>query len=217
VIVQSEIERAITLGRKLQDLIVKRQTLTLGISANKSPDRDKLLAAFWALVVDYHEGMLGPMRDKLYGSAFALLRPTVEALIRAHVVLMGSQGVVNEIITDTYKTNFKTVAAEIDAAFGYKRPGIERGLFDKFLNERGRGVLHAFTHSGLPQLGRRFNDHDLDCHFEDEEVINFAHIATSALWMVTNLVAHQFGFNDEAGEADRLFREWGAAKAAAQS
>lgn len=91
-----------------------------------------------------------------------------------------------------------------------------KGLFAKFLNEEGRGVLHAFTHSGLPQLGRRFKGADLDVHFEDEEVINFAHISTSALWMVTNLLANQFGFSDEAREADLLFRDWGAGAAAGQ-
>jgi hypothetical protein len=65
VTVQSEIERATVLGRRLQDLLVDKQ-LALGTT----PQRDKLLAAFWALIVDYHEGMLGLMRQKLYGSAF---------------------------------------------------------------------------------------------------------------------------------------------------
>jgi hypothetical protein len=206
---QAEIERCTALGRKLQDLLVGKQ-LVLGTT----PQRDKLLASYWALVVDYHEGMLGLMRQKLYGSAFALLRPTVEALVRAHVVLMASQDVVDEIIADDYKTNFKTIGAEIDTAFGYKRPEAEQGLFEKFLHEEGRGVLHAFTHSGLPQLGRRFNGADLDVTFEDEEIINFAHISTSVLWMVTNLLTNQFGFKEESKEADRLFREWGAGNAA---
>lgn len=144
---QKELERCLTLGRKLQDLIANKQRLTLGTSPGKTPDRDKLLAAFWSLVVDYHEGMLGLMTQKLYGSAFALLRPTVEALVRAHVVLMASQDVVDAIIADTYKTNFKTIGAEIDAAFGYKRPEVEQGPVRK-VPERGgpwsSARLHAF-------------------------------------------------------------------------
>jgi hypothetical protein len=84
-VLQAEIERCTVLGRRLQDLFVDKQ-LTLGMTPEKTPDRDKLLIAFWGLIVDYHEGMLDLMRQKLYGSAFALLRPTMEALIRAHVV-----------------------------------------------------------------------------------------------------------------------------------
>ena len=88
--VQNEIDRATALGCRLQDLLVGKQ-LTLGMTAQNTPDRDKLLAGHWALMVDYHEGMLGLMKQKLYSSAFALLRPTMEALIRAHVILFALQ------------------------------------------------------------------------------------------------------------------------------
>lgn len=141
VTVQSEIERATVLGRRLQDLFVGKQ-LTLGMTPEKTPDRDKLLAAFWALVVDYNEGMLGLMRQKLYGSAFALLRPTMEALIRAHVVRGFPQADVDRIKSDRYTTDFGKIGAEIDSSFGYP------GIFTRFLKDKD--VLHSFTHSGMP-------------------------------------------------------------------
>ena len=208
---QHEIERATVLGRKLQDLLADKR-LTLGMTPDRTPDRDKLLASYWALVVDYHEGMLGLMRQKLYSSAFALLRPTMEALIRAHVILFKPQNVVENIIADRYSTDFGKVGAEIDAAFGYKRDGAGEGLFEGFLEDKN--VLHSFTHSGMPQLERRFNGADLEVNFDHEEVINFAHISTAALALVTILLTNQFGLKDEAKEANRLFTEWGNAGAA---
>ncbi len=210
-VLQAEIERCTTLGRRLQDLLVGKQ-LTLGMTPEKTPDRDKLLAGYWALIVDYHEGMLGLMNQKLYSSAFALLRPTMEALIRAHVVLFKPQSIVDDIIADKYQTDFRTVGTEIDSAFNYKLPGAAEGLFEHFLKDKN--VLHSFTHSGMPQVGRRFNGADLEVNFEDEEVINFAHISTCALALVTILLTNQYGFKAEAKEADRLFVEWGGTGAA---
>jgi hypothetical protein len=212
VTVESDIERCTVLGRRLQDLFVGKQ-LTLGMTPEKTPDRDKLLTAFWGLIVDYNEGMLALMREKLYSSAFALLRPTMEALIRAHVVLFKPQSIVDDIIADRYQTQFRTVGAEIDSAFNYKLPGAADGLFEHFLKDKN--VLHSFTHSGMPQLGRRFNGANLEVNFEPEEVINFAHISTSALALVTILLAAQFGLKAEAQEANRLYVEWGSGAAAA--
>lgn len=204
--VESEIERCTVLGRRLQDLFVDKQ-LTLGMTPEKTPDRDKLLTAFWGLIVDYHEGMLGLMRQKLYGSAFALLRPTMEALIRAHVVRAFPQTDVDRIKADKYTTDFGTIGAKIDGTFGYP------GIFTRFLKDKN--ILHSFTHSGMPQLGRRFKSADLEVNFEDEEVINFAHISTSALALITILLAAQFGLKAEAQEANRLYVEWGHAGAVA--
>lgn len=147
------------------------------------------------------------MSQKLYGSAFALQRPTVEALIRAHVVLKFPQADVDRIKEDTYMTNFKTIGPEIDAAFGYP------GTFTRLLKDKS--VLHSFTHSGMLQLGRRFTGNDLDVNFEPEAIINFANISTAGMAWVTFMVASQFALKAEAEEANRLFTEWGSAGAAA--
>jgi len=117
------------------------------------------------------------------------------------------QADVDRIKADKYTTDFGTIGAKIDATFNYEAPGAAEGLFERFLKDKN--VLHSFTHSGLPQLGRRFKGADLEVNFEPEEVINFAHISTCALALVTILLTNQYGFKAEAKEADRLFVEWG--------
>lgn len=100
---QQEIDKATKFGQALEDLIVAKGAITLGSAA----DRDKLLLAYWSLINDYDKGILALMREQLYGGAFALLRPVVEARVRAHVVLMGSEEDVAQIKNDTYTVNFK--------------------------------------------------------------------------------------------------------------
>jgi hypothetical protein len=196
--VQREIENASEFGQRLEDLVVNKGTVQLG----EAGDRDKLLLAYWSLVLDYDKGILTLIRERFYAGAFALLRPTIEAVIRAHVVLMGTDSDVLRIKDDTYAVNFKTVGAEIDKAFGMGT------YFDKFLNG-ARGALHSFTHSGLSQLGRRFKGNDLQAHYGEDEIIEVIRTSSTAVWFVTNLVVKRFKWQLEAEEADRLFLEWG--------
>jgi hypothetical protein len=196
--VQEEIERATVFGQQLEDIIVKKGTITFGHAG----DRDKLLLAYWSLAFDLDKSILALMRNKYYGGAFALLRPIVEAQVRAHVALMADDATVQRIKNDTYTVNFKTVGAEIDAAFQLK------GFFDGFLNG-ARGALHSFTHSGLSQLGRRFTGNDLQANYGDGEIIEVIKTSSTATWMVTNLVTKHFKFEEEAKTINELFMEWG--------
>jgi hypothetical protein len=197
VTVQEEIDRSSEFGQKLENLIVSKGSIALDPG-----DADKLLVAYWSLVMDYDKGILALMRHQFCAGAFALLRPLVEAEIRAHVVLMGSPGDLTNIKNDTYMVNFKTIGAAIDTAFGLE------GYFDKFLNG-AKGALHSFTHSGLSQLGRRFNGNDLEAHYLDGEIIEVIHISASAVFMVTNLVTKHFKFVNEGKQVNGLFLEWG--------
>src|SRR2546425_8558353 len=184
--VQEEIDRASVFGQRLEDLVVNKGSITLG----QTGARDKLLLAHWSLALDYGKSILALARHQFYGGAFALLRSLVEAQVRAHVVLMGSDDDVARIKNDTYTVNFKTIGGQIDAAFNLE------GYFDRFLND-ARGALHSFTHSGLSQLGRRFKRNHLVAHYEEEEIIEVIHTSSTAVFMVTNLVTKHFKFIDE--------------------
>ena len=196
--VQEEIDRASKFGQSLEDLVVSKGSVTLG----QAGDRDRLLLAYWSLALDYDKSILALMQNKFYGGAFALLRPLVEAQVRAHVVLMDSDDDVSRIMDDTYTVNFKTIGGEIDTAFGLD------GYFDKFLNG-AKGALHSFTHSGLSQLGRRFDGDDLGAHYVDEEVIEVIRTSSTAVFFVTNLLTKHFKFVDEGKKVEELFLEWG--------
>lgn len=193
--VQTELDSARRLGKQLEELVVKR---------GQCPDEDRniLLMGYWALVFDFHKAILSLIPNNLCGSAFALVRPTMEALVRSHVAVKGPAEDVERLRNDDYRTNFTTIGPWIDTEFG------TGDLFTNFLGH-ARDALHSFTHAGVSQLSRRFDGHNLTPRYDDDEIIEVIRCSTSAVWMVTNLVTKHLGFNEEATKAQELYVEWG--------
>jgi hypothetical protein len=193
--IELEIQRANRFGDELENLVAAKGECPTG-------DRNTLLVAYWSLAFDHHRGVLCLLSNEFYGSAFALVRPLVEAAVRAHVVIMGSEEDLRKLRNDEYRTNFVTVGKQIDAFFHTD------DFFEKFL-ERARKALHSYTHAGLLQLGRRFSGTDLTPSYSEEEIIEVVRTTTSATFMVTNLVTKHFGFEEEWRKCTELFGEWG--------
>ncbi len=80
---------------------------------------------------------------------------------------------------------------------------------ENFLNDVTRSALHSYTHSGLLQLGRRFDGHDIKPNYLDGEIIEVVRVTTSAIFMVTNLVTKHFGFEDDWKSVSQMYDEWG--------
>lgn len=194
--VQKEIDSARKFGEQLEEIVVGKNQFPTG-------DRNVLLVAYWALMFDYHKGILSLLRSEFFGAAFALVRPVVEANVRAHVALKGSEEDLGRIQSDEYTVNFKAIGAKIDAEFGLDH------LMENFLNEVTRSALHSYTHSGLLQLGRRFDGHDIKPNYSDDEVIEVIRVTTSAVFMVTNLVTKHFGFEEDWKNVGQMFEGWG--------
>src|ERR1700688_3317656 len=109
--IQKEIDSARKLGEELEEIVVSKNQVPAG-------ERNTLLIAYWALMFDYHKGILSCSQAEFFGSSFALVRPVVEAVVRAHIAVKGSDGELAAIQTDDYKVNFKTIGPRIDADFG---------------------------------------------------------------------------------------------------
>ena len=194
-LVEEEIERANQFGDEIENLVVAKGHCP-------TSDRNTLLIGYWSLAFDHHRGVLCLLSNKFFGSAFALVRPIVEAAVRAHIVIMGSEEDLRRLRNDEYRTNFGTVGREIDGAFGTD------GLFERFLR-RAKHSLHSYTHAGLLQLGRRFSGTDLTPSYSEEEIIEVIRTSVSAVFLVTNLVTKNFGFEEEWRKCTKLFGEWG--------
>lgn len=193
--IAKELASAKKLGEQLEALVVRR---------GQCPDDDRniLLMAYWALIFDFHKGILGDIESNLHGSAFALVRPCVEALVRAHVAVKGSDEDVKRLQDDTYQTDFDKIGEWMDKEFATEK------LFTNFIGG-AQAALHSFTHAGLSQIGRRFDGHNLKPSYDDGEILEVIRSTTSAVWMVTNLVTIHLGFVKEANGAQDLYLEWG--------
>jgi hypothetical protein len=193
--IEDEISKASAFGDQIEDLVIAKGQCPTG-------DRNTPLMAYWSLVFDFHRGVLCLLSHKFYGSAFALVRPIIEVVVRSHVVIMGSEEDVRKLREDEYRTNLGTVGKEIDTAFGTD------DFFEKFL-VKARIALHSYTHAGVFQLGRRFSGDDLIANYSEEEIIEVIRVSASAVFMVNNLVTKHFGFEEEWKRNNQLFDEWG--------
>jgi hypothetical protein len=194
--VQKELDSAGKFGARLEQVVVSKDQFPID-------DRNVLLIAYWALMFDYHKGILSLLQAEFFGAAFALVRPVVEANVRCHVALKGSEEDLKRIRNDDYMVNFKQIGAKIDADFGLDH------LMESFLNDVTRNALHSYTHSGLQQLGRRFDGNDIKPNYSDDEIIEVIRVTTSAIFMVTNLVTKHFGFDEDWKKVGEMFEEWG--------
>ena len=104
--IEDEIKKANKFGDQIEDLIIAKGQCLTG-------DRNTPLMAYWSLIFDFYRGVLCLLSHKFYGSAFALVRPIVEAAVRSHVVIMGSEEDVRRLRKDEYRTNLNTVGKEI--------------------------------------------------------------------------------------------------------
>jgi hypothetical protein len=192
-----EINRAGTFSNSLQDLVYNKGAFTITRSGGLEP----LVLAYWSLGFDLHKGILTVMRDKFYSGGFALLRPLVEAQLRAHLVVRNAKDDVARIKTDDYRMNFDTIGAEIDTYFGLE------GYMQSFL-ERAASVLHSFTHSGLAQIARHYDGDGIGAQYDDEEIIEVVHVATTAIFLLNSLVTKYLGHEDEWKRNGELLAEW---------
>jgi hypothetical protein len=79
-------------------------------------------------------------------------------------------------------------------------------FFQDFLT-KAKDALHGYTHIGTHQLGRRFIGTDLAPNYTEDEIIEVIHSATSAAFMVNNLVTKHLGFEEEWKKNTNLFDE----------
>src|ERR1700730_14509426 len=100
--VAGEIKRANEFGNTIEDLVLGRGQAPTG-------ERNTPLMAYWSLAFEFHRGILSLIEQKFYGAAFALVRPIIETTVRAHVVLMCSDEILQKLHDDTYRTNLSTV------------------------------------------------------------------------------------------------------------
>lgn len=192
--VHEEITRAARYGQQLD-------TMLDGKEVTASTDRDLLIIGYRSLLLDYHVAIVMLLEKELYGSAFALLRPTVEAWVRIHVAKMGTDETVLQLKNDTYRVDFCKIGEQIDEAF-------ELEFFEKTLNKAVRDALHSYTHSGWFQVVRRFNESEIKSRYSDGAILNVLEGSMTALFMATIVTTKHFGFEKEWQTTHDLFSEY---------
>jgi hypothetical protein len=164
-------------------------------------DRDGVCLLYWSLIVDLHSGILILLHAETHSPAFALVRPLVEAFLRLHVTIHGTENQLAAIKNGTYQTDFVAVGRQIDAAYGVEP------LFGPFL-ENSKSALHGFTHGGLEQLLRLRAEGDIRPNFSDSEVLEVVSITTLLTYLTVLAVTEFLGRTAEYDNAARMFEQY---------
>jgi hypothetical protein len=197
--IDEEIDRAARLSQLLEDLVYEKAKDGALVIRTKNDD---LLLAYWSMIFDYGKGIDCLLKYRFHSPAFALARPLVEALVRAHIVLFGSEDEVKKIRQDRYRVSYEKDGQRIDKALG------SSPLFENLL--RGsRDLLHSLTHSGKAQLWRRFDGDEVGSGYSDAEVWGLLGTCSSAVFMMTYLITHHFGLDEQMQAARTAWGEFG--------
>jgi hypothetical protein len=194
---KAEIERAQSMSTELELMIHNRQPIPL------QGNRKYLIAGYWALMVDFHRSVLLLLKPdvNLCGGGFALARPMIEALLRIHLVAMGTDEQVELIRTDKFRTNFEGAAEQIDQLFALD-------FFAKTFDKRVRDALHSYTHSGAMQVARRFDGNNISPSYKPEERFDVVRMTTLAFAMGTVIITASLGFHPEHTRANEICAEY---------
>ena len=194
---KAEVERAQSRSTELELMIHNRQPIPL------QGNRKYLIAGYWALMVDLHRSVLFLLKSdiNLCGGGFALARPMIEALLRIHLVAMGTDEQVELIRTDKFRTNFEGAAEQIDELFALD-------FFAKTFDKRVRDALHSYTHSGAMQVARRFDGNNISPSYKPEEKFDVVRMCTLAFAMGTVIITASLGFEPEHTRANEICAEY---------
>lgn len=197
--IEDEINRAEILGETLESLVFNN-VKDAGFPI--SNERDDLVIQYWSIVFDFDKGILTLLHHGFLHSAFALIRPIVEAIVRECVAMTGPKEEVQNIRKGRYKLNYQKAGAQIDAKLGTSP------LLDNYLKE-ANSLLNSLAHSGAAHLARAFDGSCSGANFTDSEMKGLIGNSASACFLATVVIATHFGFLAERDVANRIWTEYG--------
>lgn len=156
-----------------------RQMILAGLhQAPAHGERIVLVGTYLDTVIEHHESIALLIRKERYGSAFALLRPVYDSVLRAcWVNACASDDQVRQLRNaDEHTKIFPRSAglfSELDAAYG---------LNNQIQNLKGKWeAMCSYTHSGLRQLARRGFRGAKQHGYSPRAIIEVVDFATSGL------------------------------------
>jgi hypothetical protein len=153
--------------------------------------------------IEHHTAFLLLVRSNLVGSAFALVRCIVELFVTGVWFMTCA--------TDAQITKFRD-KDKIDPTFGERATAIDAACgLDFFHNFKTQvwKALNSYTHTGILQVGRRFNGDKLQPSYTDAEILEMSDAATLSLLMLVRPFLAKHGHVAAAKEVDQHI---GAAK-----
>ncbi len=175
-----------TVSKEVSDEITRAEGMHNFILANmpdgfvSDTDVKIIVAALFSLTLEHHGAILHLLKAGQFdGSAFALVRPLIEAAYRAHWVYACAKP---DIVT-RLKNGEKVEPGLINMATEVEKKNDAGGIFASIAPHIK--VLHGYTHGGLQQMARRFGaTGDVQPNYSDGAKIEAINATTAHVVML---------------------------------
>jgi hypothetical protein len=155
------------------------------------------------IALEHHEAIWLLVKRKLTESAFALVRPLVETVVRSHWInFLATEQQVKQAAED--KDVFPKMSDMRDAiSQTYQADKFFRPLVSEW------AAMCSYTHSGARQIARRFTNGDVKPSYTDGEIAEVLYTATFALLLLMLTLFMSVGNRQaEADEVEALLTKF---------
>src|SRR4029453_7287094 len=164
--------------------------------------RSVWVAGSMAVALEHHEAISLLIEQQLTGSAFALVRPMVDTVVRAHWINAVAS---NEQVAQARENkNVFPSMSEMSEAGG-KAYGADE-LFRRFTSQWG--AMCSYTHSGARQIAHHFTGTDLKPGYTEEAKVEVLNLANMALLFVAGMFFTSTGHQLEAAETRKMVLDY---------
>ena len=158
-----------------------------------------LLTAYVDIALEHHEAISLLIKTKLFGSAFAVVRPLVETMLRAlWINALANPNQIEKASRDKLKFPcMSQMLAEIDQTYGTD------AFFQSFKGSNWAAMC-SYAHSGASQIARRFTNGEVKPSYSDGEILEVLNVTNTAVILLTIAFFKSMGCQREADEIQKM-------------
>lgn len=162
-------------------------------------ERQTLLIAYFDICMEHIQSIHLLISHKMYGSAFALVRPFYETYFRALWMLkFASEPQVEGIRNNTF--HFPQMGSKIN-----ELDNIYTGTdFFQKIKHNAWSAMCDYAHSGTLQLSRRWKEDELEPNYEEGEIIEVLKGTRMILLLFAYVLLKEHGYQTESEEINTL-------------
>ena len=155
------------------------------------------------VVIEHHYATLCLIREKIYGSAFTLARPLFETFVRGvWIKNCATDGEIESYKNDKFSNKFGEIVKDIEGIEAFKSGALSS------LKKNGWDAMCSYTHGGILQISRRFNNSEILPDYIEEEVVEVIKLAQSFALLSVIQIAAEINKVDLANEALELLHKF---------
>jgi hypothetical protein len=181
-----------------------RDRLWDSLERHAYPDdtRSVWVAGSIGVALDHHEAISLLINRQLTGSAFALVRPMVDTVVRAHWI--NAVACDDQVEQARQDKNVFPSMSKMSEAVG-KAYGADE-LFQRFTSEWG--AMCSYTHSGARQIGHAFTGTDIKPSYKEEAIVQVLNHSNMGLLFLAGMFFMSTGHQTEANETRTMLLDY---------